>query len=371
MYWHIILTEVCNSQCRYCYEKSMKEFDNGLQEKWDFDLNVPCDSEIDFEKLKKFILKDENPVIIFYGGEPLLKINKIKEIMDLFKDKVRYCMQTNGKLLDKLDEEYMNRFSRILVSIDGDKQRTDYNRGKGNYDKVLENIKLIRKNGYKGEIVARMTIAQEFPDLLEQLRHLLEIREFDSVHWQLDMGFYKNDFEFERISNFVEEYNKSVKKLIDYWFEEMHKGRVLKLYPFLGIFESLYYDKKTKLRCGAGHSGFAITTKGEIAACPIMNNIKNFYCGDLDSNPKNLKCVEVGEPCNSCEVKDICGGRCLYSNKAKLWPREGEDLICKTVKFLIFSLKQKIKEIRKLIEKGVISEEDFQYEKYFGPEIIP
>ncbi|MBU3912936.1 MAG: radical SAM protein [Nanoarchaeota archaeon] len=27
MHFHIILTEKCNSQCKYCYEKSMKEFD--------------------------------------------------------------------------------------------------------------------------------------------------------------------------------------------------------------------------------------------------------------------------------------------------------------------------------------------------------
>ena len=52
----------------------MKEFDNGLTEKWDFDFDVPCDTEVDLEKLKTFISKDKDPVIIFYGGEPLLQI---------------------------------------------------------------------------------------------------------------------------------------------------------------------------------------------------------------------------------------------------------------------------------------------------------
>ena len=49
------MTEKCNPQCRYCYEKSMKEFDNSLQERWDFDFNAPFDSEINVKRLKRFL----------------------------------------------------------------------------------------------------------------------------------------------------------------------------------------------------------------------------------------------------------------------------------------------------------------------------
>ena len=61
----------------------------------------------------------------------------------------------------------------------------------------------------------------------------------------------------------------------------------------------------------------------------------------------------------------------MYSNYGKLWPEEGEKLICSTIIHLIESIKKKVPEIKKLIEKGIISEKDFEYEKYFGPEIIP
>lgn len=347
----------------------MQEFDNGLDKKWEFDFSSPCDSEVDINKLKKFISQDKNPVIVFYGGEPLLQIEKIKQIMDEFPN-TKFCMQTNAKLLNELPKEYMNRFSRILVSLDGTEERTDYNRGEGTYIKVIENLKLIRKNNFKGEIVARMAISG-FPDIFEQVKHLLTINEIDSVHWQLDMGFYKFDFDNEKISKFVEEYNKSITKLIDFWIENMKNGKVLKIYPFLGIFESLYYNKSSKLRCGAGYQGFAITTKGDIVPCPIMNNIKTFYLGNLNSKISDLKEISVESPCTECSYLNICGGRCLYSNKAKLWPPEGEKLICKTIIHLINSLKEKIPEINSLIQKGIIKESDFEYEKYFGPEIIP
>ena len=366
------MTEKCNSQCKYCYEKSMKEFDNKLSEKFEFDFSAPCESEVDVLKLKNFLKQDKNPVIIFYGGEPLLNIEKIKEIIDNVDAEFR--MQTNGKLLDCLEIKYLKKISKILVSIDGTKERTDYNRGTGNYEKVIANIKKIREQGYGGEIVARMTIAQEFPDLFFQVMHLVElIKEnlFDSIHWQIDAGFYENDFNEKEFETFVDEYNKNISKLIDWWLDEMKSGKVWKFYPFLGIFENLFYNQKAKLMCGAGHSGFAITTDSKITACPIMNNIKNFYCGNLKSKIKEIKKIRVVEPCLSCDYFENCGGRCLYSNHAKLWPETGQKLICKSVKHLVNEMKNKILEIKNLISQGVIQEKDFEFEKYFGPEIIP
>jgi len=347
----------------------MQEFDNGLQDKWEFDLDAPVNSEINIEKLKKFLEQDENPTLIFYGGEPLLEIGKIKEIMD--KVNVRFCIQTNGKLLNEIPEKYLKRISKILVSIDGNKERTDFNKGQGTYNKVIDNVKLIRERGFVGEIVARMTISQEFPDVFEQVKHLVNLNIFDSVHWQIDAGFYKNDFDEKKFSKFVEEYKESISKLINYWVSEMKKGDILKFYPFLGIFENLYYDNKTKLMCGSGYANYTITTDGNLVACPIMGCIKDFYCGDLNSKIGDLKKISVGEPCISCEYLNICGGRCLYSNQAKLWPEEGEKLICKTVIHLIEGIKKVLPEMKKLIEDEKISEGDFVYEKYFGPEIIP
>jgi len=344
----------------------MEEFGNSLDKKFEFEFDVSCDLDFDINKLKKLIKKED--VLIFYGGEPLVNLSKLKQIMDAFPEN-RYCMQTNGKLLDKLPTSYMNKISKILVSIDGDKERTDKNRGEGSYNLLLNNINFIRENGYKGEIVARMTIS--FPDIYSQVKYLVKLNVFDSIHWQLDAGFYESDYDKEKFSRFVEEYNKEISKLVDYWVENMNKSKVLKLYPFLGIFESLYYNKKTKLRCGSGYANYTITTNGKITACPIMNNIKNFYCGDLDSNPEELTKIEVIEPCISCTSLNICGGRCLYANYAKLWPEEGQKQICQTIIHLINSIKKKIPEIKDLISKKIISEKDFEYEKYFGPEIIP
>jgi putative peptide-modifying radical SAM enzyme len=348
----------------------MKEFDNNLDKKFKFDFSAPDVSQVSEDKLRKFLNNDKNPVLIFYGGEPLLEAERIMKLIDSLKDTdVKFRIQTNGKLFDKLPIKYFKKIEKILVSIDGDKERTDFNRGGGTYKKVMENIALIKKEDYNGEIIARMTIS--LSDIYEQVKHLIDTG-FTSIHWQLDAGFFKFDFNRGEFEKFVEEYNKSITKLIKFWIKDMKTNkRVLRLYPFVAIIESLLKGEKTKLRCGAGHSGYAITTDGKIVACPIMNNIKDFEAGTLNNKPEELKKFDVGGECLTCDIKDLCGGRCLYWNKAGLWPEEGNKLICKTIKHLISELQKRIPEIEKIIKEGVIVKKDFEYEKYFGPEIIP
>ena len=369
MYFHIITSIDCNSECRYCYRKSCEDFGNDLNETFKFDFSMPPRIKYSVNDLKSFLAKSKTRhTLTFYGGEPLMDIEKIKEIMDNVD--ARYMLQTNGKLLDKLPKEYVNRFELMLISIDGDKKITDFNRGEGTYDKVISNIQLIRKNGFKGELIVRMVV-DEHSSLATDVKHLLSTG-FDAVHWQLDAGFYQQDFKSRNFSEFSKKYNAEVSELLDYWVNEMKKGKVLKIYPFLGIFESLYYSKTEKLRCGSGFANYTIAPNGKISVCPIMHDATVFQVGDiLKDNPDNLKQIFVEEPCKSCDIYGLCGGRCLYANKANLWPKEGQDLICNTVRHLINEIRSKLPEIKKLIKEGKITEKQFAYEKYAGPEIIP
>lgn len=341
----------------------MKEFENGLEEKWDFDNETPFDNEVDIDKIKKLLKKED--VLIFYGGEPLVKIDKMIEIMDSLEGKsVKFYIQTNGIFLDKIPEKYLRRLSKMLVSVDGTKARDNENKGSFHYDKIIDNLKKIREKGFQGEIVARMVVTPPHTDIYEQVMAILGLGLFDSIHWQIDAGFYKFDFDKEKFEEFVKNYNDSISKLLDFWIEEIKKGNVLKIYPFLGILNRIRsWDEEKGLPCGAGYGNFTITTNGNLSACPIMNSVKNFYCGDVEKGvEKNIKIED--EACDVCEVKDICGGRCLYWRDAKLWPKEGDELICDTIKHLINEIKEKTKNLD-------LKKEDFEYERYFGPEIIP
>ena len=294
--------------------------------------------------------------------------------MDSVKAK-HFLIQTNGLLLDRLEPKYVNCFHTVLVSIDGDKALTDLCRGKGTFRKVINNLKLIRRNGFKGELIARMTTMKK-TDICKQVTWLLNNDEFpfSSVHWQLNAGFWK-DFKRRDFKNWSEEnYNPGVRKLAEFWVGRMeNEGEVLRIYPFLGITQSLLLDEKQNLlRSGAGWTNYAIQTDGYIIPCPAMWGMKKYYLGHVNStNPLKLKKISVGEPCTKCDILNICGGRCLYANVTKRWPPEAHDLVCKTVRNLKDATSKKMHRIRKLIENGKINLRDSEFMKYNGCGIIP
>lgn len=373
MFFHVILTGECNSHCMYCFGEAIDDFDEDSSG-FDIDYSLPRTMNYDVDLLAKFCAQDPRCVLTFYGGEPLLCTDKIKEIMDAVKAKW-FMIQTNGLLLDRVEPEYVNRFHTILVSLDGDEELTDFYRGEGTFRKVVDNLKLIKHNGFGSELIARMTVMEQ-TDIYRQVTWLLNNNEFSfsSVHWQLNAGFW-NDFarrDFKKWSE--EDYNLGIRKLVKFWVDRIERsGVVLRLYPILGVAQSLLLgEAKSLLRCGGGWINYAIQTDGHIIICPTMWGIKDYYLGHVrDSNPLKLKRIFVGEPCTKCDLYGTCGGRCLYANITKRWNGEAYSLVCATVRNLVEAVAKEIPRIRKLIEKGEISLKDFEYSKYNGCEIIP
>ncbi|MCJ7631824.1 TIGR04084 family radical SAM/SPASM domain-containing protein [Candidatus Bathyarchaeota archaeon] len=336
--------------------------------------NLPSTIQYTLSELAQFLAKDPAPILVFYGGEPTLALDKMCKIMDNVDAKA-FIIQTNGLLLDNLETSYLERLHTILVSLDGDEHLTDYYRGKGNYRRAIENLKLLRKRGFHGELIARMTVGEE-TRLDEAVKWLLFNEEFpfNSIHWQLDAQFWRCDYDSNRIMGWFSRYNDEVNRLISYWVAHMEEtGQVLKIYPFLGVTESLLMGETTKLRCGAGWAGFNIQTDGNITPCPVMAGMKNFYLGNIwETNPRDLvDAVATKMPCTECSILHICGGRCLYSNATKLWGEEGYMAVCSTVSNLIESLSAILPRVKQLIDNGTLKIQDFEYMKYNSCEIIP
>jgi uncharacterized protein len=373
-FFHVILTMDCNLQCRYCFGEALADVDSDFPN-FKIDYSLPSKISYDIDLLDKFCRQDSDCVLTFYGGEPLLCIDEIKRIMDSVKAK-HFMIQTNGLLLNQLESKYVNRFHTILVSIDGDEALTDFYRGKGVFKKVINNLKLIKQNGFQGELIARMTVMEQ-TDIFNQVLWLLnnETFPFTSVHWQLNAGFWKDHY---RRSNFekwsIENYNLGIRKLAEFWVDHMEKtGVVLKLYPFLGIAQSLLNnEEQCLLRCGAGWINYAIQTDGHITPCPCMCGIKDYDLGHIARiEPSRLKKVYVDKPCIECENFHLCGGRCLYANVTKRWSHKAYSLICNTVQNLIEAISEQQPRIQNLITTGKIRLQDFNYMKYNGCEIIP
>ncbi|MEM3391798.1 MAG: 4Fe-4S cluster-binding domain-containing protein, partial [Archaeoglobaceae archaeon] len=81
MLFILILTPRCNSNCRYC-----GGFEDGM---------MPEKIQYSIEDLQNFLKRYPEFSIAFYGGEPLLELRKIEEIMREVKAN-RFILQTNG-----------------------------------------------------------------------------------------------------------------------------------------------------------------------------------------------------------------------------------------------------------------------------------
>jgi len=374
VHYYVTLTNHCNLKCRYCYGKACEDFGSdfhGLS----VDYSLPASMSYDVETLSKFLKRDQKPAVVFYGGEPLLRMDKLREIIDHLTT-CRFTIQTNGLLLGKLEPEYVNKFDTILVSVDGDEALTDYYRGKGTYRNVAENLMRIRENGFNGEVVARMTVGEE-TEIDRQVLGLIQGGELpvSSVHWQLDALFWQNDFPKRQFAEWaLGSYNPRLRRLIHAWIEHMKKnGEVLRLYPLVGVMQSLLTGESSLLRCGAGWTMFNIQTDGNITPCPVMAGMKDYYLGNIqETAPESLRdAVFVSEPCTGCEIYQVCGGRCLYANATKLWGDEGFSQVCGTVKNMVDALREALPEVTHLLDEGTIRPENFQYPKYNSCEIIP
>ncbi|MHA1214932.1 MAG: TIGR04084 family radical SAM/SPASM domain-containing protein [Candidatus Hodarchaeales archaeon] len=362
MLYFIFLTHRCNLDCSYCGETSHPI------------LSISREVSYSDEELFSFLTNDPDPIIAFYGGEPVLNLKMMYNIMDRVS-KAKFILQTNGTLLPNISRKYLEKLDTILVSIDGSEKITDFYRGEGTYQKIMTNTRYILENGFSGDLIARMTVSHK-TDIYYEVNHLLSLEypKFDHIHWQLDVIWSEKE-KWNNFERWVQEsYNFGITRLVQEWHKNiLDSSHVKGIVPFIGIMRSLLDNKPSMLRCGAGIDAFAVQTNGAIYACPVCPEFEDFKVGNLlTSTPDTLRnSLNIISPCLECEDLPICGGRCLFANRHNFW---GEDfnLVCKTVKHLINELRKIKPSVDNLIKAGEISYKDFSYPSFNNTcEIIP
>ena len=368
----ITLTQRCNLNCGYC--------GNGENEDIE-DLAVHNPEVIyDVNLISKFN-KVKDLAVCFYGGEPLMRIPLIEKIMPLLP-KAKFCLQTNGVLLKKLKPEIVRQFNTILISIDGDEETTDFNRGKGMYKLLIKHSKWLRETcKFTGDLIARMTCSG-VNDIYKSVTHLLNLGIFDHVHWQLDAEWdsdmdarYTNDLAEGFVDWKDRIYNVGITNLMKDFMENLRNGKVLGIVPFLGLIKVFIKGEKIKrIMCGSGSDAFNVTTGGYINCCPIAPEFDPIAdLKDDNFDHKNLYDTElIGGFCKECEILEKCGGRCLYANKDNWWGEEGRKHVCQTVFHLVKTIEENLDEIKKIVAEKQELMEQLDYPKFNNStEIIP
>ena len=358
MLYIVYTTGKCNLKCIYCGGSFPQDL-------------VPWEVQYSIKDLEKFIEGDPQPIIAFYGGEPLLNPNFIMRVIDCIPN-AKYVIQTNGTLISNLSSKYWHKIDSVLISIDGRPSITNHYRGPNVYEKVVKAAKWLKSIGFRGDLIARMAVSEK-SDIFLDVKHLIFLNLFDHIHWQMDVVWSNRWKNFDKWSN--ESYKPGITKLVDMWITEARKGRVLGLAPFLGILKAMIFTGKIEAPpCGAGSSAIAISTDGSIIACPIAVDVKWAYLGNIkECNWREvIDIVKIGKPCTSCTYFNYCGGRCLYAHFEKLWGEEGFKKICEITKYTIKELSKIKNEVIRLIKEKIINISELIYPKYNNTiEIIP
>jgi len=148
-----MITAECHLNCSYCGGSLA---------------TIPRDITYDFDQLNEYVAQDSNAVVVFYGGEPLLRPHLIKRLLQYLPTN-HFVLQTNGFFLERL-EEHVHGIDTILRPIDGRQEVTDKYRNSRCYNRVGFEVLCGLTRHLVGQLIgARKVVENALPELEQDL----------------------------------------------------------------------------------------------------------------------------------------------------------------------------------------------------------
>jgi len=153
---YLLVTNRCNLDCVYCYSEEHK-FGNH-----DFHLE-------EIYRIVDQLKKSGTILISISGGEPTIR-KDLGEIIDYISEKgMMVELLTSGYFLEKHLDSLKN-LDFLAISIDGDENTHDKNRGAGSYKAAMNALKLAHERNIHTRV--HITLTRENED---SLAHVMEI----------------------------------------------------------------------------------------------------------------------------------------------------------------------------------------------------
>ena len=325
---YLILTEQCNLACKYCF------LGNNVPERREKFSSNRMTKETAEQSLSFFIRQiqlsgnvdpDNKPVIIFYGGEPLLNFSVLEYVALRVKElaidepllrNVELSIITNGLLLNEARLKRLNELGvSIAVSIDGCSEEANAQRidiaGRATYSKVIEVLNLAKK--FDVAISLSVTLTEETIKDKEKILKLISdynIKGFGFNILMSDESYIVSD-----------EYNNEAS---DFIIDIFHDLRANGVYEDR-IMRKLKAFSKSKVYfsdCAAtAGSQIVITPDGDVGICHGCIAERQYFNASINDESFNANIdplfIEWSQltplnknECLSCEALGICGGGC-------------------------------------------------------------
>ncbi len=337
-------TRRCNLKCVHCYSNSR---------------NIPYSDELSTEEGKRLIadLADfGSPVILFSGGEPLIR-KDLPELARFAVDKgVRVVISTNGTLITKKMAAVFKEIglSYIGISLDGIGGTHDRFRGvRGAYERTLRGIRISRDAGIKVGI--RFTINKRNAADIPGIFDLIEAEDIPrACFYHLVYSGRGSNLKEEDLSH--SETRKTVDLIMNRTRDLFQRGLQKEILtvdnhadgPYIYL-RLLKEDPKRAaevlklLRMNRGNSSGlgigCVSWDGEVHADQFwrsvsFGNVRRRPFSEIwqDTSNELMKRLKdkkayVGGRCAACRWLDVCGGnfRARAESAGDLW---GEDPAC-------------------------------------------
>jgi uncharacterized protein len=307
----------CNMNCKYCFEKKFDKSTRDWSQKMDFDTaKKSIENVLDIAKKNGRQHIDIN----FFGGEPLTNSEVIIDILDYFKSgekhniHISYSIDTNGILIN---EEIAEKFAeyKVLVNLsidylsDGIKYRADGDSG-ATFTQFDKSLKILKEKGvliYFLTVLSKETFEQFNTNLLDYAKENNVLGNDILLSFDLD---FKNQHSTKEI----------VKKIVEYYVY----GREIGLH--IGGYWGNIIDQmeRVSLRnlegykcCPAIGRRLSIEPNGDVFACKSSNksygNISDIK-GILNSEKYQeygMRAFRNSSLCYECDIEGFCSGACV------------------------------------------------------------
>ena len=307
----------CNLKCRYCFAGEGEYHEKGL---------------MSFEVGKKAIDyliassgNRRNLEVDFFGGEPLLNFDVVKQIVayarsleEKYNKNFRFTLTTNALLLNDEITGFLNEeMSNVVLSLDGRKEVNDHMRmkkdGSGSFDTIVPNIQRFVEKRADKDYYIRGTFTRENLDFTEDIKEYLALGfknlSMEPVVTTADYGIREED-----LPEIMDEYEK----LAAYYIKKRKEGDGFTFFHFMVDLDGGPCAIKRLKGCGSGTEYVAVTPYGEIYPCHQFVGQKDFEIGNVCDGITNLELVKkfkeanlyTKDKCDKCFAKFFCSGGC-------------------------------------------------------------
>lgn len=313
----------CNLKCKYCFA-SQGDF-GGEKEMMSFEVGKRA---IDY--LIANSGNRRNLEIDFFGGEPLMNFDVVKELVAYGRKvekengkNIRFTITTNGVLLDDDKIDYINEhMHNVVLSLDGRKEINDNMRptvnDKGSYDVIMPKFKkLVDKRPKDKYYYIRGTFTRDNLDFSEDVLHFAN-EGFKLTSVEPVVGDESNPYALreEDMDKVFAEYEKLAKQ----YAKRKLDGEDFTFFHFVVDLNQGPCVIKRITGCGAGNEYLAVTPNGDIYPCHQFVGNDDFKLANiLDdeviipqeiSNMFRDAHVYSKEDCKTCWNKFYCSGGC-------------------------------------------------------------